>query len=232
MPVLLHVAPGRDQDAVAPADARLDHQARRPDRAVVDQRADQPVDRVAPVVLGDRQDAARAAGPSRSARLQPRTVTASGFSHSTCRPGLQAGDGDRVVRAGVGRDVGGLQLGDLARHLARCRRRRAGALPSSSSASSARKLAFSWFRSQTATSSMLQRELPYSRAMPRRWRRPMPPQPTAAYLTRSATKPLLAPFTLALRATPQPSRRSRQAGIVPQGACTAPNDACYNGAHE
>src|SRR5688500_9969009 len=45
---------------------------------------------------------------------------------------------------------------------------------------------------------MLHIELPYSLAMPRRWRRPMPPQPTAAYLTRSAI--VLFSFALPRRA--------------------------------
>jgi hypothetical protein len=44
-------------------------------------------------------------------------------------------------------------------------------------------------RSQQATSSMLRKEEPYSCAAPRRWRRPIPPHPTAAYLTTSATLP-------------------------------------------
>ena len=70
---------------VAAADAGLDHQARRADGAVVDQRAGQAVDRVAAEVLGDREDAAVLARRLDQGR-QPRMVTAIGFSHITCRP--------------------------------------------------------------------------------------------------------------------------------------------------
>ena len=113
--VLLHVAPRRDDDPVAAVDAGLEHQARRPDRAVVDQGADQPVDRVAAVVLGDRDDLAGALGrlddPVAAAQRDGQRLLA-----QEVQPGLQAGEGDGVVRAGVGRDAGRLDLRHLAGH--------------------------------------------------------------------------------------------------------------------
>ena len=61
------------------------------DGAVVDQRAGQAVDRVAAVVLGDRQDLA---GPLRAAstiRLQPRTVTRQRLLAQEVQAGFEAG---------------------------------------------------------------------------------------------------------------------------------------------
>src|SRR5438552_339825 len=55
-----------------------------------------------------------------------------------------------------------------------------GRRPSSSPASPARNSALSWFRSHTATSSILASELLATWAMPRTCRRPIPPQPISA----------------------------------------------------
>src|SRR5216683_654771 len=63
-----------------------------------------------------------------------------------------------------------------------------GRRPSRSPASPARNSALSWFRSHTATSSIFARALAARCAMPRRWRRPIPPQPIKAMGMRSGTK--------------------------------------------
>src|SRR5438132_14314824 len=49
----LHVSPGGDDDAVASADLRVHDELRTADRSVVDQGANEAVDRIAPKVLSD-----------------------------------------------------------------------------------------------------------------------------------------------------------------------------------
>jgi len=85
--------------------------------------------------------------------LQPRTVTASGFSHMTCRPASKQAratawcEPESVVTSaacssGIWRAISAMSA------------KTRGRAPSSWAASSASQLAFSWLRSQTATSSM------------------------------------------------------------------------------
>ena len=57
---VLHVAPWGDDDAVGAADRRFDHQARFADGPVVDEGADEAVDRVSAEVFGDGEDSASA----------------------------------------------------------------------------------------------------------------------------------------------------------------------------
>ena len=54
----LHVPPGRDEQAVPAGDGGFHDELPVADRAVVEQGADEAIDRVAPEVLGDREDPA------------------------------------------------------------------------------------------------------------------------------------------------------------------------------
>ncbi|MDR5802722.1 hypothetical protein P9292_21965 [Caballeronia sp. LZ001] len=49
--------PRRLHHHIAPADTRFQHQARRADGAIVEQRLHEPVDRIAPEIFRDREHA-------------------------------------------------------------------------------------------------------------------------------------------------------------------------------
>ena len=97
----LLVPPGGDEERVAATDRRLHHELPFADRAVVEQRPHQPVDRIAPVVLGDGQDLPAPLGrgddPVAAADGQRQRLLAKGMQSQVEQVG-----GDAVVRAGVG----------------------------------------------------------------------------------------------------------------------------------
>ena len=181
----LHVPPRRDEHVVAPADDGLHDEAALADRAVVEQRADEAVDRVAPEVLGDRQDSSV---PLR--RLDDRVAAADGqrqrlLAHRV-QTEVEQGDGDAVVRGRVRRAVGGVQPVDLACHPRDVREDRGSGAEE--------RLRLVGERLGLARIEIADRHEPRllcsvraSSARPPRCRRPMPPHPTIAMLSKSAT---------------------------------------------
>ena len=112
-------------------------------------------------------------------RLQPRIVSANGFSQKRCRPRSRASQAtawcepESVVMSTPCRSGNASTIVSI-------RSKTRGRLPSSSSAKPARCSALSRRRSQAATSSTLHTSVWYSSLRPRRWRPPIPPQPTMA----------------------------------------------------
>ena len=168
---------------IAPADGGLHDELGLADRPVVDQGADEAVDRVAPVVLGHGEDLAAALR-----RGDDAVAAADGQRQRFLAEGVQTQieevGGDAVVRAGVGRAVGRLQAVRLPRH-----GRHVGedGRPGAEEIVGlvGQVLAFCSFRSQTATRSTECSPARFSSASPARCRRPIPPQPTIANRTGS-----------------------------------------------
>ena len=106
---VLHVPPRCDRDAIATADVRFKHQARLAYRSVANECLRQPVDRIAAVVFGNRNDAPGATGcccdgVTRSNRQRQ------GFFAQQVQPGLQTGNGHLVVRGDVRSDRSRLEV--------------------------------------------------------------------------------------------------------------------------
>ncbi len=114
---VLHVPPRSNRDAVLAADVRFDDQAWLADRAVGDEAAGQPVDRIAAVILGHRHDALRTLGS-----LGNDVAGANGQRQwllaQHVQPSIQTGDRDAMVRCDISGDRRRLQIGaQLAGHL-------------------------------------------------------------------------------------------------------------------
>ena len=102
-------------DAVAAADVGFGHELAVADGAVVQERAHESVHRVATVVLGHRQDAARLLGGFDDAPTAPDGERQRLFAQGIQAQFEQLGGGP-MVRAGVGRAVGGFEAVHFADH--------------------------------------------------------------------------------------------------------------------
>ena len=181
----LHVPPRRDEHDVAAADEGLHDERRSPiapssssartRRLIGSRRKFSATDRIRPFLCAASMIAIAAADGQRQRLLAHRVEAV-----------VQQGDGDAVVRRRVRRAIGGDQPVDFACHAPDVREDR-GSDTEESLRLVGQRLALPASRSQTAASRRLLCSVRASSARPPRCRLPMPPHPTIAMLSKSAT---------------------------------------------